>query len=100
VRSPLADVTRWRCFVIAILQAVIGDMISLVAVAAVIGGLIKLFQMSATLTEIKDVLLEIRRDSRELSSAQRPTPVRVPNRPIARQSGDEALQAALMEQDR
>ena len=81
---------------IAILQAVIGDMISLVAVAAIIGGIIKLFQISTTLTEIKDVLIEMRRDGRDLSAAPQRPVVRVPAPPTVRpQTGEEALQAAL-----
>lgn len=52
---------------IPFLQAIIGDMISLVAVMAIIGAIIKLFQVASTLNEIKDLLTEIKRNTADYS---------------------------------
>ena len=49
------------------LQAVIGDMISLVAVMAIIGAIIKLFQIATSLNEIRDLLVEIKRNTQDYS---------------------------------
>ena len=63
-----------------VLQAIIGDMVSLVAVMAILAGIIKVFQIGSTLNEIKDVLGEIRRNTQDYSpsaAASRPgSPIR------------------------
>jgi hypothetical protein len=53
--------------VIPFLQAIIGEMITLVAVMAIVGGVMKLFQIATSLNEIKDLLTEIKRNTRDYS---------------------------------
>ena len=54
--------------VIPFLQAIIGDMISVMAVVAVLAGIYKVFQMAASLNEIKDLLADIKRNTHDISS--------------------------------
>jgi hypothetical protein len=51
--------------VLPFLQAIIGDMVSLVAIMAILSGIIKLFQIATSLNEIKDVLSEIKRNTQD-----------------------------------
>jgi hypothetical protein len=51
--------------VIPFLQAIIGEMITVVAILAILGGVMKLFQIATSLNEIKDLLTEIRRNTRD-----------------------------------
>lgn len=54
---------------ISILQAIIGDAISLAAVVAILAGIIKLFQIATSLTEIRDLLVQIKRNTQDYSPA-------------------------------
>ena len=53
---------------IPFIQAMIGDMVGMATVVAVLAGLFKLFQISASLTEIRDLLAEIKRNTSDYSS--------------------------------
>jgi hypothetical protein len=86
--------------VIGMLQAIIGDMISLVAVLAILGGIIKLFQIATSLNEIKDLLIEMKRNAREVPPSVSGVPsysAASPRGALANRSGAEALQAALLD---
>jgi hypothetical protein len=52
---------------IPFLQAILGDMISLVVIGAVIAGIMKLFQIATSLNEIKDLLGDIKRNTLDIA---------------------------------
>lgn len=58
-----------RYIVLSILQAIIGDAISLAAVVAVLAGIIKQFQIAASLNEIRDLLAQIKRNTQDYTPA-------------------------------
>ncbi|HXP88087.1 MAG TPA: hypothetical protein VN841_25375 [Bryobacteraceae bacterium] len=86
---------------IPLLQAVLGDMISLMAVMAIIAGIAKLFQIATSLNEIKDVLIEIKRNTRDysvpVSSEAEPYPSESPLHAGGSGSDAASLQAALLD---
>ena len=47
----------------------VGDMLSMIAMVGILAGIIKLFQMAATLGEIKELLSEIKRNTQDYSPA-------------------------------
>jgi hypothetical protein len=87
--------------VIPFLQAIIGEMITLVAILAILGGVMKLFQIATSLTEIKDLLTEIRRNTRDYSSAgdsaAQPYPSESPLHATGSESDADSFHPALSE---
>ena len=91
---------------IPFVQAILGDMISLAAVGAIVAGIAKLFQMGTTLNEIKDLLVEIKRNSVDLGRSA-PVPAAYSQPPQspealvrALHADPAAVQAALYDSDR
>ena len=79
-------------------------MLGLASIVGVLAGLIKIFQMASTLNEIKDVLVEIRRNTQDYSPAAlsaQPQEQENVMRPVG--SGSEAdaiIRAAMLEPER
>lgn len=71
---------------VTLIQAVLANGISIVVIFAVLGGVMKVFQIGTTLTEIKDVLQEIKRNT----SDYQPPAAGAAQQP---QSGEEMLRA-------
>jgi len=49
--------------VLSFFQAIIGDMVSLVTIVSILAGIIKVFQIAGSINEIKDLLVDIKRNT-------------------------------------
>ena len=87
---------------IAFLQAILGDMISMVVVAAVVGGMYKVFQIATSLNEIKDLLADIKRNTREYAptAVSSPRLSESPLRGIGTELDPSSVPASVLDSER
>ena len=82
--------------VLPILQTILGDMFTLAVVGAVIAGIVKLFEATAALNEIKDLLVDIKRNTSDYTPPSRISPPHSPEALLRAVKDDPAaLEAAL-----
>ena len=83
------------------LQAIVGEMISLVAVVAILAGIIKVFQIATSLNEIKDLLTEIKRNTQDYSTVAGTSRSRTPERALGivgtTSEADSIIRASLLD---
>ena len=80
-------------------------MVSMIAMVAILAGIIKVFQMSSTLNEIKDLLGEIKRNTQDYSPVAGLSPQRRPMEASIRtvdtaSEADAIIRASMLEPER
>ena len=85
-------------------QAIIGDTLTMVAIIAILAGIMKIFQIATSLNEIKDLLRDIKRGTEDYSpvaGASRQRAFEPSIRPIDSASEAESIiRASVLEPER